>query len=327
MNADQMLDYTLGQLDGPARDAFERELGADPVAADRADRVARAVHRLVDDDLDNDAYAPPSGLARSTIAFVAANRNGRRSILEFVPAAVPFRWCDVAVAAGIFIAGLLTLLPPASRARERMAQAGCTYNLQQLGRALWQYGSLHRHYPRAPEQAPNSHSGTYLVMLREDGLISDLGILDCPCNGRCRNHPPVPDLRELLRLQRTNPRLYNETLHSDYAYNISVGRHSAGIERIEADHGIVPLLSDQPDHDGFGIRPGNSPNHGGRGQNVLYSDLHVGWHPTRRISPHDADMYLNRAGQLSPGDDESDAVLSPSLVPFNGCGNVIPVSN
>lgn len=324
MNPDQMLDYALGQLDGPARLQFERELGSNPAAADRVERVTRAIHQLLDDD---DAHAPPPGLARSTMSFVEANRNGRRSILDFVPMAVPFRWGDVAVAAGIFMAGLLTLIPPATRARERMAQAGCTYNLQQLGRALWQYGSLHRHYPRAPEQAPDSDSGTYLVMLREDGLINDLGILDCPCNGRCQKHPPVPDLKELLRLQRTNPRLYNETLHSDYAYNISVGRHSAGVERIEADHGIVPLLADQPDHEGFVcIRPGNSPNHGGHGQNVLYTDLHVGWHPTRRVNPHDDDMYLNQQGELSPGDDESDAVLSPSLVPFNGCGKVIPVS-
>jgi hypothetical protein len=327
MNADEMLDYAFGQLDGSAREQAERGLCADPAAACRVERLTRAVRLLVDAD-DDDDYRPPPDLARRTIAFVAAARERRRSIFEFAPVRVPFRAGDVAVAAGILIAALLTLLPPASRARDRMAQAGCSYNLQQLGLALWQYANHHHHYPSPPaEEESDEDSGSYLVMLGEDGLLPDLSVLDCPCNGRCRKHPPVPHVRDLRSIRRQDPTLYGETLHSDYAYNISLPHCGFSVDSEVWGRTAVALLADQPDHDGYvSIRPGNSPNHGGRGQNVLYSDLHVGWHPTRRLGPQDGDMYLNKDGQLNPGQDATDAVFTPSLVPFGGLGRYVPVS-
>ena len=52
----------------------------------------------------------PPDLASRTLAFVSEKRR-RRSILDFVPVTVPFRWADAAVAACILLAGLLTLLP------------------------------------------------------------------------------------------------------------------------------------------------------------------------------------------------------------------------
>ena len=61
------------------------------------------------------------------------------TLLEQFSTRVPFRWADIAVAAGIFIAGTLTLLPAIHRSRERMNQAGCVFNLQQLGNSLGQY--------------------------------------------------------------------------------------------------------------------------------------------------------------------------------------------
>ena len=66
------------------------------------------------------------------------------------------------------------------------------------------------------------------------------------------------------------------------------------------------------------ILDGNSPNHSGRGQNVLFSDLHVGWHSTRRLGPHDADMFLNDERRPGPGVRLMDAALLPGLFPFAG---------
>jgi hypothetical protein len=83
-------------------------------------------------------------------------------------------------------------------------------------------------------------------------------------------------------------------------------------------------LADQPPHENFRhLRPGNSPNHAGRGQNVLYSDLHVGWHNTRRLGPRDEDMFLNARRELAPGIGEDDTALLPSMVPFLGWGHVL----
>src|SRR5262249_5916573 len=146
MNASEMIDYVFGQLDGPAREQVEREASRDSRAAETLERLGRAVHRLVD---DGETLEAPPDLARRTVVFVAENRR-RRSILDFVPVSVPFRWADVAVAAGIFLASVLTLAPALHRSKERMDQAGCGFNLQQLGVSLAQYAAQHGHFPYAP---------------------------------------------------------------------------------------------------------------------------------------------------------------------------------
>ncbi|MFO0951793.1 MAG: hypothetical protein U0835_11720 [Isosphaeraceae bacterium] len=318
MNANDFLDYALGQLDGPARAAADQELAAAPAERERLERLNQALAQLLDDGED---YPPPPGLAHRTLVFVAeARRPTRRSIFDFVPSTVPFRPADVAVAAGILIAGLMTLLPAVHRSRVGMAQAGCTYNLQQLGRALWLYGGHHSHYPFGPEQHRDAHTGTFAALLNDEQLLPDLSVLDCPSNGVCQGDHRLPRFQELCNLQRTDPNRYRAMLCWDYAYNISYRHASGQVEPLEIRHsGVVPLLADTPDHHQHRwVRPGNSPNHGGAGQNVLFTDLHVGWFSGRRISPHDDDMFLNADHQMAPGVNSTDAVLCPSLAPFSG---------
>ena len=319
MNPSDMLDHALGKLDGPELDAFERELATDPDASRRAERLAWAIHSLVDDG-DDSQYNPPPGLADRTILFVRESKTAQRSVFEFVPVRVPFRWADVAVAAGILFAGLITLLPAVERSRAQMNQAGCTDNLQRLGRALWHYGNDHRHFPFGPETNAEAHTGSFAAMLQDDGYLKDLTLLDCPSNG-AHEHPPLPRFGELAALARSNPDAFHRCLCWDYAYNVSHKGDSGRVDPIKADYAAaaIPILADKPDHERFRrILSGNSANHGGRGQNVLYTDLHVGWHNTRRLSPLDADMYLNDDGELAPGCRKEDAVLCPSEVPFVG---------
>lgn len=320
MNSETMLDYALAQLDDPRRRQVEAELAGDPDAARRVDRLTRAIHSLLD---DGTAFEPPAGLARRTSRFVAENARRRRTILDYVPVIVPFRPADVAVAAGIFIAGLLTLLPAIQSSRDRMDVAGCTYNLQQLGHALWQYGSRHQHYPFGPEHDPAAPTGSYVALLNDSGLLSeaDIGSLDCPCAGSHRTHKRtmVPEFRAFCRLAANDPQKACKTIGSDYAYN--VGHYDSGrvVSLAASRSEQVPLLADQPPHENFqALRPGNSPNHGGRGQNVLYADLHVGWHNTRRLGPNDPDMFLNDRNELAPGLDSDDAALLSCMVPFVG---------
>lgn len=321
MNANDMLDYALGQLEGQALLEAEQALAADPATAETVRRLTSKVHWLLDDDQE---FATPPDLAERTMLFVADHTRRKRTILDFVPVSVPFRWADVAVAAGILLAGLLTLLPAVQRSRDRMEQAGCGYNLQQLGRALWQYGSRHHHYPFCPEENPRAPVGAFVAMLHDGGWLGneELDRLDCPCNGPQRKHDPLPDFNTVCQLHDTNPMAASYAIGSDYAYN--VGYHHATLGRvvpIAAVHEAnVPLLADQPpQHANYRtMLTGNSPNHGGRGQNVLYSDLHIGWHNTRRLGPHDADMYTNQAHKVGPGLNARDASLLPSMMKAAG---------
>ncbi len=323
MNSNDLFDYAFGQLDGSDRERVDQWIASDPATAQRANHLRHTIQTLLDDDCD---FEPPPGLAHRTARFVAeAARPRPRTVLDFVPTVVPFRPADIAVAAGIFLAGIMTLLPAVQRSRERMEVAGCTYNLQQIGRALWQYGSRHQHYPFGPEVDPTAPTGSYVAMLAESGLLTeaDLRALDCPCKGSTRNRSikRLADFRSLCRLAVTAPQSAQDAIGSDYAYNVGHYNASAGrVVPVSAKFsGTVPLLSDQPPHENFRtVHPGNSPNHGGRGQNVLYSDLHVGWHNTRRIGPTDPDLFLNALNRARPGVDGEDHALLPSMVPFLG---------
>ena len=295
MKPDDLMDYALGQLEGPMGEDVEREIAGDPALASRADRLELALHRLLD---DGDDVGPPVGLASRTVAFVA-ERTSKRQILDFVPSRVPFRWADVAVAAGVLLAGLLTLLPAVNAGRSKAAQMNCGFNLQQLGVSLANYAARHNHYPDVRSKGPGSHVGAYAVVLKDENLLRDLRSLHCPCRGTCpTTEGPRPDPH-----------------HIDYAYNVGY-RHQPSAEaepiKLAALPASTPILADQPPHDDRTILPGNSPNHGFRGQNVLFTDLHVQWFSTRRVKL-DRDLFLNDNDRPEPGIGPLDAALVPAV--------------
>ncbi len=318
MNSSDMLDYVFGQLEGPSSGAAEREISGDPALAERVDRLRAAVERLLEDGLD--PIELPAGMARRTVSFVAERRRRRRSLSEYLPVVVPFRWADVAVAASIFLASLLTLIPAAYRGKLQRSQLGCVFNLQQLGLGLGQYANMHQSFPYAPPECPAAHAGSFAFMLRDSKLLPDCAALDCPSNGPSATPPPTDDFPTVCEIKKTSPRRYAHMVGWDYAYHIGYRRGTARPAPTIAENStFIPILADQPGHDGHhNILEGNSPNHGGRGQNVLFTDGHVRWHHTRRLSPGDADMFLNDHLLPAPGISEIDATLAPGSFRFDG---------
>lgn len=315
MNDDEILDYAMRRYETLDMRAIEAALEADHRLRERVDGVVEALRGRLLDDGDS---PPPDGLSTRTLEFVARHRR-RPSLSDQMPLRVPFRWADFAVAASIFLAGVLTLIPAIQRSRERMNQAGCVFNLQQLGASLAQYASLHPFLPYPPSRRADAHSGMFAVMLHDAGLLDNAALLDCPCNGPCPHAAnELNSFDQVNRIRDTDPARYQGMLGWDYAYNVGY-RHASGvpgpIEVVLAAR--VPLLADKPDHENFrSIKDGNSPNHGGRGQNVLYGDGSVHWFATRRIGPLDPDLFLNNDHQPLPGLSPQDAVLVPSKMPF-----------
>jgi hypothetical protein len=317
MRADEMIDYVLGQVDGAERERLERALHDDGDQAARVERLRQAMYCLLD---DGTPFEHPPDLAQRTVAFVARNRRRSRSIADYVPMRVPFRWADFAVAAGIFVAGVLTLLPAVQRSRERMNQAGCVFNLQQLGNSFGQYASINQLMPYPPPNRANAPAGSFASMLHDAGVLNDAKLLDCPCNGPCphTSHELV-GFDDLEHLRRTDPARFQRMVSFDYAYNIGYHHTPQHPGPLDFHHSSqIPVLADQPSHDGQRIKEGNSPNHAGRGQNVLFGDGTVRWFRTRHVSPTDPDLYLNDRREARPGLHERDSVLVPSHTPFHG---------
>jgi hypothetical protein len=317
MNADQMIDYALGRLEESDLEHVDQTLESDPETARRIERLRRSIDVLLD---DGESYEPPQGLASRTLRSVAQAQDRPRNLLDYVPVR-PFRWADFAVAASIFVASVLTLLPAMQRSRERMSQAGCVFNLQQLGKSFAQYASMHPYYPYPPGHKMDAPAGTFAVLLHDAGYLPDLSILDCPCNGPCPNHRrDLPRFEELDQVRRTDPERFRNMLGWDYAYNVGYLHGSGRPGPLESQTPLaVPVVADQPAHDHYKeILGGNSSNHGGRGQNVLFSNGSVKWYHTRQVSPVDPDLYLNNEHEILPGIDSRDSVLLPSYSPFRG---------
>jgi len=319
MKADEMIDFVLGQVDHAERERFEQTLSASVEQTVRVERLRQAIQRLLD---DGTPFEHPPDLTQRTVAFVARNRRRSLALMEYAPIRVPFHWADVAVAASIFLAGVLTLLPAIHRSRERMNQAGCIFNLQQLGNSLGQYASLHPSLPYPPIHRGDAPAATFAVLLHDAGVLDDPSLLDCPCNGKCSRAagPELVSFEQMEHIRRHDPARYQGILCGDYAYHVGY-RHASGhqgpLEFEQSSH--VPVIADQPNHDQFlNIRDGNSLNHGGRGQNVLLGDGSVQWYHTRRVGPQDPDLFLNNDHQPRPGVSAQDSVLAPGRMPFQG---------
>ena len=219
---------------------------------------------------------------------------------------MPFRWADFAVAASIFIAGVLTLLPAIQRSRERMNQAGCVFNLQQLGNSLAQYASLQpvlavsavapiRH-PRGDVRGDAARRGraqrpVAARLSRATGRVRTSGKSSPASSRSTRSGEPIPKLIAgcSAGIMRTTS-----------ATAMRPGRPCPLEFGISSRHpGHWPT---QPDHENFPtIRDGNSPNHGRRGQNVLFGDGSVGGSTPAASAPHDPDILSQQRPAAAPG--------------------------
>jgi hypothetical protein len=309
--ADLLLDGALGQL---SPDEAEALYVRDPRARDRVAELRQSLDTVLD---DGDGWDVPAGLFDRVVRAVDGSRVGRAAgVMDFAPSRLPFRLADLAVAALVLGASLLTLAPALQRAHLLQNQMACASNLQRLGQGIHGFVSTHGHYPYPAEDCVTPAAGIYASVLNDNRLLRDTSALDCPCNGpdAITSVPPQVAFCSDGSGQGT-ARSFLKNL--DYSYNIgySVERKPCKIPR--EVHGEYPILADRPNTDDAGtVLPGNSKNHGGRGQNVFFSGGHVRWLNSRKLGDQDQDIFVNRRSELQPGMDDHDAVIGPTGTRF-----------
>ena len=239
-----------------------------------------------------------------------------------MPIRVPFRWADFAVAAGIFVAGVLTLLPAIQRSRERMNQAGCVFNLQQLGNSFGQYASLHPVLAlSAVSIGPTPPPGSFAVDAARRRRARRRHAPGLPVQRPVPAREPGAGRASTSSSASAGPirRSYQRMLCWDYAYNVGyrhASQHPGPLEVVHSSR--IPVLADQPDHDDFWIKDGNSPNHGGRGQNVLFGDGSVRWFRTRHVSPTTRTSISTTTSSRGRASTCTTRSWCPSHTPFRG---------
>jgi prepilin-type processing-associated H-X9-DG protein len=228
---------------------------------------------------------------------------------------------DLAVAASILLcAGLLTLTGIA-QLRLRHDRLACENNLRVIGTALLHYSD---HEPdgafpdisqafvsahvdnRAHAEVQPVAAGLFMPMLVDGGLLlPEQANVCCPAVGKPTSL--AWDLAALRQMSAEEFHIHARDLVPSYAYTLGYRDEQGRLHGLRRADGTMPIAADQPPPS---IESGNSPNHGGLGQNVLFTDGHVDWF-TGRVADGD-DFFINREHHMAAGLGRLDYVLGPS---------------
>ena len=222
-----------------------------------------------------------------------------------------FRRADVLVAAALLLMAGGVCVPAVVRQWGRYHAQSCRNNLAAFGESLQAYADLHDgQFPQARAVAgPRGVAGVYVPVLHEAGLLPATVSVTCPAEGR-RPASGIT-LADLEGMRRTQPCAYDAAvreLSPGYAYSLGYEQDGALIGPRRGLGDLQPILADQSPE------AGNSPNHGGAGQNVLFIGGHVRWCSGRNVGENGDDIYLNQHFQVLAGLRRSDTVLGSTAV-------------
>lgn len=304
---DDLVGYLLDALSAEEEAQVERRLEQDPGLAKELDRLRRVMVPLADDD----CIEPPDGLANRTLEFVreaslpaaAARREWNHESRALM------RPVDFAVAAGLLCIAAMLVLPAIATIRGDHGRVLCADQLRQVGVSLAMYADNENgQFPYVDSDGPMSYAGVFTVSLQAKDLLTDERQFVCPSAKSALVHIPRSLEEYLSTLQNPSRALYQRR-HLSGSYGYSLGFHENGRHRGATLSGLHPLISDRPPRD-HEIAYVNSPNHDGKGQNVLYGGGNVRWLPSR-IYGRD-DLFRNSDCQIGAGIGASDAVIGVS---------------
>ncbi len=318
---DNLVGYLLDALDAESRRAVDDYLHTHPEARARLDRLRRLLEPL---EADDEPPAPPPHLLYATLTRVAEARartlplatrptsgaSGRRSW---------WRRSDGLVAAAMVLVSLGFVATWLVKVWQRADRLDCQENLHRYHTSLVAYADQRddRAFPRVEEQGPRSFAGVFVPVLADAGLLEQNVSVTCPATGR---RAPSADRDQLAHLEQwyvSDHGQYDQAVREmagGYAY--SLGYRDGGglrvLRRGEAED-LQPILADCPPFPGTSsAAPGNSLNHGGTGQNVLFVGGAVRYVTTRSAGPEDDDIYLNQDHRIRAGIHDHDTVLGAS---------------
>jgi prepilin-type processing-associated H-X9-DG protein len=321
--------FLLNALDPDSQREVEEHLDAHPEARRQVELLRQALDPLEADRAD---IEPPPGLAIRTLACVA-----EYCCRDLPRAPVPpqrwtetgsTRWwrrADVLVAASVLLGAMLLLPPLVTFLHRQHHMMSCRNNLRQFGEALVKYSMDHKDaFPdvahpegrdaKEPLAAERRIAGLFIPILIEAGMLKpDEVSVRCPGNpGPSRS---AWSLSQLKKMSNEEFKDVESSLAGCYAYTLGYQTDRGGVRgccKDDLDLGPVPIASDKPVREDIlrSNRGDNSRNHGGSGQNVLFSDGHVAFLTSRKIGGDD--IFLNGHKRVAAGLDNRDVVLGAS---------------
>jgi len=329
---ENLVGYLLQSLDPETQAQVEDYLHTHPEASARLERLRHTLEPLA---ADSEEASVPPGLWVRTLAHIAHDRCRKPKTLPFsgsyrdLPAAPRPSWsqwlgsgaswvrrADVLVAAVLLLAvtglGVTWLAGVTTRNKQMLA---CQNNLRQFYQSLHAYSDHHdNQFPLVEAKPPRNVAGIFVPILHDAGFLSPTTSVSCAS-------PTVPvrspSLEELEELRRERPDEFDSLVHDlagCYAYSLGYGTPYAhsGLRSDIGEH--LPLMADRPAYRDGRVAAGNSPNHGGNGQNVLFVDGSVEFATQRTVGVNRDDIYVNQRGEVAAGRNLFDSVLGASWV-------------
>jgi prepilin-type processing-associated H-X9-DG protein len=308
-----LIGYLLDALEPDERAQVEVYLKAHPEARARLEALRQSLARL---EADRDELEPPPGLAERTLAHVAGGAEGLprapRPVGRFGgPGRRGWRRADLLVAASLLLVAAGLAVSGLFRLRESHDVLACQNNLREFFRGLSAYSDQHQgNFPDVANAArpPRNVAGLVVPILTSAGALPADASVRCPAFGA----PVAPSVTFEQVLGMSDEEFDRASARLGYCYAYSLGYRDAAGQyhgpRADPDRPVTqtPLMSDRPPVD---LSLGNSPNHGGRGQNVLFMDGHVRFCTSRAVGVGGDDIFVNRANEVAAGLDADDAVL------------------
>lgn len=323
-----LLGYLLKSLDREEEHQVEEYLESTPSARRELVQLRRHLNLL-------EAWGPcvpPDDLLYKTLRSAAAERSqiipaGKArpvpaklelqpwTLSEAVPPFGTWRRPDIWISIAMLVLVCLAVPPALHYVRERSLQVECRNNMRMMHPAFLAYLDNNQGFiPAVPKDVSWGVAGVYAPLLREAGLWGEDLRLHC---GREKNVQPV----SLNEVRQHDPNDYGwwTKLGGSYGYHLGYlvqdgsGTQVVAIRRGDGDG--LPILADRPPRLGevTNHQTANSPNHGGRGQNVLFFGGHVLFQVGRMPAlGEDRDIYRNQRGQQAAGLNVNDVVIGPS---------------
>ncbi len=325
---DELLAYLLNDLGPQERKRVEERLAQDPLWQHEFERLESCMGAY---EANPKSACPPADLVHRTCSFVqdAVDPNGSTSpeVLA-APASLTeshnctasrSRWsfADMATGAGVLLVMGLLLFPALRESRDTARQLKCQSNLQALGTALVQY--VEQFGQGLPHVDLGENAGSFVVDLAESGILDReqlAALLVCPSSPLAddvfagRLLVRIPTSQELNSASGASLARMRQWMSGSYAYRLGYRDAQGQYRQVKfTGRANAPMLADAPC---FSVAGFQSPNHGGRGQNVVFQDLSSRYFQSC-VSDNRADhLFLNDAQEHAAGRHARDVVLGRS---------------
>jgi prepilin-type processing-associated H-X9-DG protein len=309
---ENLVGYLLKSLDPDEQHAVEARLEAHPETRSKLEALERVLTPLASDAEDP---APPPGLALAALGRIAEHKCRPLPAAPRPPRSQlgiggwpRIRSVDVLAAAALLVIVGGMVLPVLMWARQGSERLACQENLRTVWSALANYSAQTDDgaFPMVQASGPRSAAGAFIPILRDAGTLSNTFLVSCPA----RHAEPTPAYLTVADLQAAYARdsdqfsrLAREAA-GGYAYSLGYRDGPTLVGLRASDPGTLPIVADAAEG-------GNSLNHGGSGQNVLFIDGHVLWCIQRTVGVDRDDIYVNKQNFLSAGQNRADSVLGP----------------